>query len=72
MGEVEGGSGTGSKADRRSAFWIYGVEASSVQSLTEAAAPWGPFLQFESHPVMDVTGSVPILQRAYGWRDSVR
>ena len=48
------------------------VEASSVEALTEAAAPWGPFLRFESHPIIDVTQSVPVLQRVYGWRDSVR
>ncbi len=48
------------------------VEAASVEALAEAAAPWGPFLQFESHPIADVTQTVPIAQRVYGWRDSVR
>jgi hypothetical protein len=48
------------------------VEVTSVEALTEAAAPWGPFFRFESHAIADVTRTVPLLLRAYGWRDSVQ
>lgn len=47
------------------------AEAATVEALTEAAAPWGPFLDFEIHPLINVAESVPIAQRVMAWRDSV-
>jgi hypothetical protein len=48
------------------------AEAATAAALVEAAGPWGPFFDFETHPIIDVAESVPIAQRVYAWRDSVR
>jgi len=48
------------------------AEAATVAAIVEAAGPWGPFFDFEIHPILDVAESVAIAQRVYAWRDSVR
>ena len=48
------------------------VEASSSAALLEGHAPWVPFFEFKTVPVVEVTESVPILQRVIHWRESVR
>ena len=48
------------------------VEAGSAAALLEAHAPWGPFFEFKTLPVVEVNEGVPILQRVLRWRDSVK
>ena len=48
------------------------VEVSSAAVLLEAMAPWGPYLDFDSEPCVDVTEAVAITQKAYAWRDSIK
>jgi hypothetical protein len=48
------------------------VEASSAAVVLEAMAPWGPYLDFDSEPCVDVAESVPITQKVYAWRDSIK
>ena len=48
------------------------VEVDSAATLLEGHSPWGPFLEFSTVPIVDVAESVPIAQKAYAWRDSVR
>ncbi len=48
------------------------AEAASAAALVEAAAPWGPFFEFEAHPILDVAESVAVGQRVMAWRDSVK
>lgn len=48
------------------------AEASSAEALLEAAAPWEPFLEFKTAPLVDVAQGIPIAQKTYAWRDSVR
>jgi hypothetical protein len=48
------------------------VEASSSAALLEAHAPWGPFFEFRTIPVVEVEAAVPIFQRVNAWRDSVK
>ena len=48
------------------------VEASSAAALVEAAAPWGPFFEIRTLPIVDVSESVAIAQKVNAWRDSVR
>jgi hypothetical protein len=48
------------------------VEVSSAAALLEAHAPWGPFFEFRSVPVVEVDKAVPIFQRVNAWRDSVK
>ena len=48
------------------------AEASSATALLEANAPWGPFFDFKAAPAVDIAESVPVFQKVYSWRDSVR
>lgn len=48
------------------------VEAKSAAALLEAHAPWVTFFDFRTQPLVEVTESIPILQRALKWRDSIR
>ena len=48
------------------------VEASSPAALLEAHAPWGPFFESRTVPVVEVDKAVPIFQRVNAWRDSVK
>ena len=48
------------------------VEASSALAVLEAMAPWGPHLNFDSEPCVAIAESVPVTQKAFAWRDSVK
>jgi hypothetical protein len=48
------------------------VEATTAAVLLEAHAPWGPFFEFKTVPVVEVSQSVPIFQKVNAWRDSVK
>jgi Domain of unknown function (DUF3303) len=48
------------------------VEASSAEAMLEAHAPWAAFFQFSIRPVVDTSASVPLLQKAFAWRDTIR
>jgi hypothetical protein len=48
------------------------VEVNSVAPLLEAHAPWAPFFEFHTVPVLEVEKAVPIFQRVNAWRDSVK
>ena len=48
------------------------VEANSPATLLEAHAPWGPFFEFRTVPVVEIDKAVPIFQRVNAWRDSVK
>ena len=48
------------------------VEANSGLALLEAHAPWGPFFEFRTVPVVEVDKAVPIFQKVNAWRDSVK
>ncbi len=47
------------------------VEATSAEAILEAHAPWGPFFEFRTVPVVEIDKAVPIFQRTNAWRDSV-
>jgi hypothetical protein len=48
------------------------VEANSPVALLEAHAPWGPFFEFRTVPVVEVDQAIPIFQKVNAWRDSVK
>ncbi len=48
------------------------VEVSNNAALVEAMAPWGPFFDLKVVPIVEIGEAVPILERVYAWRDSVR
>ena len=48
------------------------AEASTTAALLEAHAPWAPFFDFVTTPVMAIEAAVPIFQRVNDWRDSIK
>jgi hypothetical protein len=48
------------------------VEISSAAALLEAMAPWDPFFEFDSEPCLLADEAVPIMQKTFDWRDSVK
>jgi len=48
------------------------AEAGSAAAIYEAHIPWEAFFEFKTVPLLDITESVPIGQKVYAWRDSVR
>ena len=49
------------------------LESDSAVAMVEGNATWVPFLDYEAVvPIVDITESLPALQRAAAWRDSVR
>ncbi len=48
------------------------LESDSAEAVIEGIAPWLPFFKFEVTPVAPIEQAVPVFQRAYGWRDSVK
>jgi hypothetical protein len=48
------------------------AEASSAEVLLETASPWEPFLDFKTAPLVEAAKAVPLGERVYAWRDSVR
>lgn len=47
------------------------VEGDDPASLSEAAAKFGPYFEFHSYPVADVTEVVAVANEAVAWRESV-
>jgi Protein of unknown function (DUF3303) len=47
------------------------VEGDNPASLSEAAAKFGPYFEFHSYPVADVTEVVEVGNEAIAWRDSI-
>lgn len=47
------------------------ADASSAEALLEAIAPWTGFMSFSMRPLVPSDKSVPIMEKAYAWRDSV-
>jgi hypothetical protein len=48
------------------------AEATSTEALLEAHAPWAPFFDFQTIPVLEIDKAVPIFTKANAWRDSVK
>jgi len=48
------------------------VADATAETLLEATTPWAPFFAFTVWPVVDITAAVPVFQKVYAWRDSVR
>jgi hypothetical protein len=48
------------------------VEASSAEVMLEVFAPWSTFFDFSARAIVPVEKSVPIMEKAIAWRDSVR
>ena len=48
------------------------VEASTAAALYEGLSVWAPFFEFNAVPVVEISEGVSLLQRVYGWRDSVK
>jgi Domain of unknown function (DUF3303) len=48
------------------------IESDDPGAIVEGISPWLPFFEFDVTPVVPIEESVPITQRAYTWRDSVR
>lgn len=48
------------------------VEAASAEALLEAHAPFAAYFTFQVRPIVDAQQAVPLLQKAYAFRDSVR
>jgi len=48
------------------------AEASSAAALLEAHAPWSPFFEFTTIPILDIQQAVPLFTKANAWRDSVK
>lgn len=48
-----------------------GVAEASSAAVLEATAPWVPFLEFKTIPVVDMSPAVPIFQKVTAWRESV-
>ena len=46
------------------------AETSSAEALLESVAPWTE-MRFSIRPIVPSEQSVPIVQKAYAWRDSV-
>jgi len=48
------------------------AEASSAAALLEATLPFTPYFEFETIPIVEISESVAIGQRALAWRNSIR
>jgi Protein of unknown function (DUF3303) len=48
------------------------AETNSAAALLEAHAPWAPFFDFETIPLLEIESAVPIFQKVNAWRDSIR
>jgi hypothetical protein len=48
------------------------AEGTSAAAMYEVHEAWGPFIDFKTVPLVDITESVPIDQKVYAWWDSVR
>ena len=48
------------------------VDVDSAETMMAGLAPWGVFFQFSARPLVSTESSLPILQKAHAWRDSVK
>ena len=48
------------------------VEGTSAAALLEAHAPFAAYFEFELRPIVDAQEAIPLLQKAYAFRDAVR
>jgi uncharacterized protein DUF3303 len=48
------------------------VETASAEVMLEVFSPWAAFFEFTVKPIVPVEKSVPILEKVFAWRDSVR
>lgn len=48
------------------------AEVSTAAALLEAHAPWAPFFDFVTTPIMAIETAVPIFQKVNDWRDSIK
>ena len=48
------------------------VEANTAAALLEAHAPWAPFFDFRTVPIVEIDKAVPIFHKVNAWRDSVK
>lgn len=48
------------------------VEVATAAALVEAIAPWDPFLEFDTEPCITNDEAVPLFQKTFAWRDSVK
>jgi hypothetical protein len=47
-------------------------EAKSAEAMFESAAPWNPWLQLHTVPILTIDAAVPTIMSVYAWRDSVK
>ncbi len=60
-------------------FWDYAdgdggvaiAEVSSAEVILEAIAPWATYFEFRVRPLVASEQSVPIVEAAQSWRDSI-
>jgi hypothetical protein len=57
------------RADGRGGVFI--AEAASAAAILEATAPWGPNLDFDIAPLVDITEAVPTFLKVQEWAKSV-
>ena len=50
---------------------VFVAEAASAAALLEATAPWGPNLDFDIAPLVDITEAVPTFLKVQEWTKSV-
>lgn len=48
------------------------IEAESEAAAFEGTAPWVPFFDFRTEPIVEIEKAVPIILAAAAWRDSVK
>lgn len=48
------------------------AEADSEAALYESVAPWIPFLEFRTLPVIEIEKGVPLALAAIAWRESLK
>jgi hypothetical protein len=48
------------------------AEVSTTAALLEAYAPWAPFFDFKTIPILEIESAVPIFQKVNAWRDSIK
>ena len=48
------------------------AEVSSAAAMLEALAPWTPFFDFKTVPVVEINDAVPIFVKTNSWRDSIK
>lgn len=48
------------------------AEATSTEALLEAHAPWAPFFNFTTVPVVEIEKAVPIFSKVNAWRDTIK